>query len=262
MPELINSITLLNTTYQNRSDILDVDLVYTPWQNNDMSSAFVNCFNLTDVMHINNNITNMFQSFKFCTNLINAPTIPNSVSDLSWAFSYCNSLVNAPIIPNSVSNMSGAFSFCVNLVNTPVIPENVNNIERIFKGCFSLVNAPTIPNSVTNVDGMFDSCSNLTGEISIESENVTSAIMCFWNTSLDKDVYIPFKNNGEYTQTYNAFINAGYTTDPTNRVNGVLLIDVNYNPLADYEYTKNESNDVLLTRYIGTELHVVVPTVE
>ena len=42
----------------------------------------------------------------------------------------------------------------------------------------------------------------------------------------NKNVYIPFMyQNGEYTETYNSFINAGYNT--VSRRYGVLLKDYN-----------------------------------
>ena len=283
MAELINSITLLNTTYQNRSDILDVDLVYTPWQNNDMSSAFVNCTNLTDVFNINQNVTNMANAFNGCSNLVNAPvmpdgitdinntfqnctslrnvtTLPNSVTNVAATFAYCSSLVNAPVIHNGITDMDSTFWECTRLANIAEIPNSVISLNYTFYGCYNLVNAPEIPNSVTFMSSTFSNCVNLTGDIYIQSENITNAINCFKNTTLNKDVYIPVQNNGVNTATYNAFKEAGYSR--STRVNGVLLKDLNYDPLIDYEYTKNETNDVLLTKYIGYELHVVVPTVE
>ena len=60
--------------------------------------------------------------------------------------------------------------------------------------------------------------------IIIHSENITDASVVFYNTPLNKDVYIPFTyENGEYTYTFTQY----YSTDETNRINGVLLKDIN-----------------------------------
>jgi hypothetical protein len=70
-------------------------------------------------------------------------------------------------------------------------------------------------------------CTNLIGNIYIGSENITNAEACFYNTALEKNVYIPFTYaNGVNTLTYNAFTNYGYL--PTERVvHGVQLFDLN-----------------------------------
>ena len=64
---------------------------------------------------------------------------------------------------------------------------------------------------------------------------------------------------GDYTRTYNSFINAGYSD--TVRVNGALLIDINDEgiDLGDYEFNMNLTRDVELTKYIGNDEIIVTP---
>ena len=85
----INSITLYNTTYQENVNITDVDLAFVSWTNNSMYRAFSNCYNLTNVTNINENVTNMSSSFWNCSSLVDAPVIPNSVTNMSRTFSIC-----------------------------------------------------------------------------------------------------------------------------------------------------------------------------
>jgi hypothetical protein len=74
----------------------------------------------------------------------------------------------------------------------------------------------------------FSYCWNLSGNIYIQSENISNAMNCFYNTSLTKNVYIPYTyENSEYTKTYNAFENARY--DENGTTNGVYLRDINSN---------------------------------
>ena len=75
------------------------------------------------------------------------------------------------------------------------------------------------------MDSTFISCYNLSGNIIIHSEFINNAYLMFYGTELEKNVYIPFQNNGVNTSTFNAFIAAGYST--TTRVNGALLFDIN-----------------------------------
>ena len=194
----VNAIT--NTTYTNCNTINSINLRNVPWVNNSIVSAFRNCTNLTQVTNINNNVTNMQSTFQNCIKLITIPTIPNGVTDIRDTFSYCTNLVNAPIIPNSVIEMASAFS-----------------------GCTNLTNIPEIPDSITNMSYTFSSCKKLTGDIYIRSNKITNAESCFFSTTLQKNIYIPFGDgNGAYSATYNAFINAGY--DEIGTQEGVILL--------------------------------------
>jgi hypothetical protein len=278
---------VVNTTFSNRADIKKVDCLYRPWNNNSMSNAFENCYNLISVIHINENVTNMYYTFSNCTNLINIPEIPDSVGNLEGAFYQCQKISNASIIsdnvvnlkktfsncynlqqaleiPDSVNDMNGTFQNCVNLIYVSKISNNVTNMQETFSGCSLLVNAPVIPNSVTDMNQTFYNCVNLIGDISIYSENITNANECFGETLLNKDVYIPFQNNGVNTKTYKAFTDAGYST--TTRVNGALLIDINKEyydiDLSEYDYTIDDNMVAHLTKYIGIKNGVIQPRIE
>ena len=256
-PVLPNGITTLYETFFGCMS-LDVNTVTIPNSVIYLTRTFGDCRGLTDAPLIPNSVTSMEATFTSCTNLVNAPIIPNNVTDINQIFTSCTNLVNAPIIPNNVTNMYGAFRLCNKLTEAPEIPNSVIDIAAAFMGCTNFVNAPIIPNNVTELTkeyswdtwALFKDCTNLRGNIYILSENIISANQCFYGTSLEKDVYIHFKNNGVYTSTYNAFITAGYSE--TERVHGALLIDIDDEgiDLSDYEYT-NVSNDITLEKYIG-----------
>jgi len=136
-------------------------------------------------------------------------------------------------------------------------------MEWSFYYCTNLVNAPDMSNanSLTNMASTFENCNNLVSNIIINSENIINAINCFNNTSLDKNVYIPFiYDNSEYTLTYNSFINAGYTNDPENRVNGVLLLDYQEYVLRDWSYTVLTDGRKKLYNYLGSDVNIIVPS--
>lgn len=211
--------------FKNKSHITFVDLHNKPWVANSMAFAFHNCTNLTTVTNIHNAVTNMYGTFEYCSSLVNAPTIPNSVSYLGGTFFGCTNLVNAPVIPNSITVLSSTFAQCSSLTDTPVIPNSVTSMSSTFANCSSLVNTTNIPDSVINMQNTFRYCTNLTGNINIISNQVTDAVNCFSNTSLTKNVYIPYYNNGIATTTYNSFTTAGY--DNAGTLNGVYLKDNN-----------------------------------
>ena len=206
----------------------------------DISGIFSWCYEgIRIAPNIPNTVVNMSGSFAGCSRLIVAPIIPNSVINLVSTFEDCHSLSNAPIIPNSVTNMCRTFSECYNLVNVPEIPDSVTNLSYTFNGCSRLINSSIIGNNVLDMTRCFSYCTNLTGDIVIYSENVNNISDCFYGTSLDKNVYIPYKNNGNYTQTYNTFINAGYSV--YKKVNGVLLKYSN-SPTIIFDVTPNTSD--------------------
>ena len=284
-----NSVIIRSDCFGSKSDLIDVvDLNDVPFENNDMSGAFFMFPYLINVSNINENTTNMAATFFSCDNLVNAPVLPNNLVDMYMTFAGCTNLVNAPAIPNSVVNMCQAFEQCNTITTTPEIPNSVTDLELAFGYCYNLVNTSTIPNSVvsmeatyfqcynltsapdmnnaTNVSimrGTFADCNNITGDIYIGSEIVSNAVNCFAGTSLTKNVYIPFKNGGVYTTTYNSFIAAGYDAEGTR--NGVYLKDINGGSgteidVSDYEYTLNDKT-VTLTKYVGAGGDVVIPNV-
>lgn len=220
--------------------------------------TFRNCTNITNInMTIPNSISSTYGTFYRCWNVVNFPSIPDSVVDMTGTFQQChNATLNNSHISNNVTQLYLCFQQCYNLSGDLIIPQTVVNMRGTFSqivnrsaninvdmdncinledmsDCFNkatfLTSAPNMYNcvNVQNVFNTFVNCQYLTGDIIFGSNQITNAIDCFNNTSLDKNVYIPFTyQNGDNTLTYNSFINAGYGTDPTNRVNGVCLYDL------------------------------------
>ena len=101
-----------------------------------------------------------------------------------------------------------------------------NNLDKAFANCYNLYRIDNISDSANSMVETFFNCVNLSGRINITSTEITNAQNCFGETSLEKNVYIPFMyENGVNTLTYNAFIEAGYST--SERKDGVLLMDIN-----------------------------------
>lgn len=91
--------------------------------------------------------------------------------------------------------------FCIS--NSPLSPVSVNNIS----------------NTITNFyEGLWGR-RNLSGNLYIHSSNITNAYNAFSDLYNTLNVYFPFKyENGEYTATYNSFINQTY--------NGITYKDI------------------------------------
>lgn len=221
-----NSVTSIVYTFYNcnftTSPILPDSVV-------NMTNTFRWCHNLTSVSSFPTNVTNMHYTFGNCSNLITVPQLPNSVTDGAGTFSDCINLDFPNTFTLENTNISTAvcmFLNCTNMKNTPVaLPNTIEYMGSMFRYCTNITSSPNIPSQVGNVYGTFAYCTNLTGNIYIHSEHIWNARTCFDGTTLTKNVYIPFQNNGVNTATYNAFINAGYTTTGTK--NGVYLKDIN-----------------------------------
>ena len=232
----VNGYDVVNTTFENKEHIKSVDCLYRDWSNNSMDYAFKDCINLLSVTNINQNISSMVGTFENCYNMATQPIIPDSVVNMHQTFYNCSLLLSGRI-SNNAQDLSQAFYNCSNITQFPNITNTVNMYQS------------------------FDGCSNIYGDIYIHSEIITNAVNCFSNTSLEKNVYIPFQNNGVNTLTYNSFINAGYKTDQ--RVNGVLLFDINDEgiDLSDYEYFIDSNKIAHLIKYIGSNTDVIQPKI-
>ena len=216
------------------------------FENSNMLNTFYYCDTIKYVVGIPNTVTTMDSTFHLCKNLTQAPVIPNSVTDMHSTFSGCYNLTQAPVIPNSVTTMYSTFSSCHNLTQAPEIPDSVTDMGRTFYNCYNLTQAPEIPNSVTNMSFTFSNCSitqapeipnsvtnmsftfmgcgSLTGNIIIQSSNISNFANCFSGTTKTKTVYIPFTyENGVNTKTYNSAFN---TTTGINGKNGVTVYDI------------------------------------
>lgn len=223
-PVLPDSVTNMNETFCQCYHLTTVP--HLPNSVTDMDSAFMSCSNMLDAPDFTNctNLVNMDHVFMQCYNLVNGPTvIPNSVTSMVGTFSKCYNMVSGPVaIPDSVLNMYMTFVWDNSITSAPTIGNNVESVSWAFRGCSNLTSAPNIPASVTNMYYTFGDCVNITGNIYIHSNNISSASSCFYNTSAQKNVYIPFKySNGVNSKTYNSFISAGYKTDGS--VCGVYL---------------------------------------
>jgi hypothetical protein len=224
-PVIPNSVTDMDGTFFGCSNLVNTPVI--PNSVIDMSYIFYDCENLVTAPVIPDSVLKMAGTFYFCYNLSNISKLSNNVITLTNTFLHCYNLVNAPVIPNSVIDMNWTFAYCYNLKNVPSLINctNLTDMSHAFLACENLVTAPVIPNSVINMGHTFDYCENLTGNIYIYSEQVSNIQDCFFYSSLDKDVYIPFTYaNGEFTTTYNTFTQY---YSPTNRRSGVLLFDIN-----------------------------------
>ena len=211
-----------------------------------MFGSFFDCRNLPATPIIPDSVTNMAGTFHGCDNITNISNLPPNVVNLgaggtdmlpeipgnthvigSGTFAYCRSLPveNVPTIPNSVLDMTATFAGCISFNATPILPQNVINIAECFMDCTNITEvSSSIPMSVTNMCNTFSNCANLTGDINIEALEVANVANCFYNTSITKNVYIPYTyTNGIFTTTYNTFTSAGYTANSATSKEGVLL---------------------------------------
>ena len=138
------------TFYENKY-ITSIDLSNTPWYNNDMSSAFSNCTNLTTVSGINDAVTNMDDTFRYCTSLTNVATLPTSVTNLAGTFYNCTSLTNVVALPTSVTDLDFTFYNCTSLTGNIVINSSVVTNAKLCFGNTTLPKYVYIPyNSTTH----------------------------------------------------------------------------------------------------------------
>lgn len=170
---------------------------------------------------------NMAYTFNNCQNLISVGNIPNTVTNMRCCFFHCANLTQVGDTPGVITNLPdsvivarAAFSECLNLPHLPFPGNSVTDLDNYAFNCQKITSYNYyFPMSVQRMNQTFWNCQNLTGDIYIKSNQVGYATNCFMNTSLPKNVYIPFKYaNDVYTQTYNTF-NAIYGTG----ANGVTL---------------------------------------
>ena len=185
-------ISDIDRPFQDKNFIHTVDLRNTSFLNNSMQYAFDGCNSLTSVSNIPNNITNMAYAFSGCINLTTTPTIPDSVRDLNHGFHKSKKLTSISTQATHIYNYYSAFSQCDGLTVAPTLSNDAADCSLAFSFCENLTTAPIIPASVSNIPYMFTSCPNLTGNVYISSYDIRTATQCFNNTSLQKNVFIPF----------------------------------------------------------------------
>ncbi len=234
-PVLGNSVTNIANAFNGCSRLTSTPTFPNTMVN--MANAFCGCYSLTTAANIPDNVTNLHETFYLCENLVSAPRLPNndSIDTLSMTFYGCKKITDAPVLPNII-DLESTFMSCTNLVNAPVIPNSVISITGAFSGCSSLVNAPVIPERVNYCQFAFDNCSNLTGDVRFLSKEIVNVKNLFANTTLTKNVYIPYTyENRVNTTTYNTFIAAGY--DENGTLEGVHLMDSSENCAITFSLT-------------------------
>ena len=194
--------------FNNASNLKTIALYSRPFNSTTQAPSFQNCTNLQVIQGLNlSGVTNMYSTFYNCANLNQNIQIPNSVISMYYTFYHCYNF-NQPI----------------------TIPNSVTNIRSTFAGCSNLNQRIIIGNSVTNMYCTFLDCYNLGKNVTILSNQVADTRQCFYNTSLPKNVYIPFKySNGVNSATFNSFVAAGYLTSAgaSTGQNGVTVRDLN-----------------------------------
>ena len=180
-----------NTPFYNNPSAVSVDLQNVPFVNNNMSNAFYNCQNLTSVVGINQNVTNMFYTFYNCYNLNQNIQIPNNVTNMAYTFWNCTNFNQNIQIPSGVTNMAYTFWNCSNLNQNIQIPNSITNMYQTFSFCYSLNQNIQIPNSVTDMPRTFSDCYNLNQNIQIPN-SVTDMPHTFYScTNLNQNIQIP-----------------------------------------------------------------------
>ena len=253
-PVIPNSVTNMFYSFSSCYNLVNAPVI--PNSVTDMTSTFYNCTKLINAPEIPNSVTTMDSTFHSCSNLVNAPAIPNSVASMTQTFMGCSNLSHAPEIPNSVTVMFQTFQNCYSLVNGPDMNNatNVTNMRETFQNCSGLVTAPSIPQNVAGLLKTFKNCSSLTGDIFIHPENISTISGCFDNTSLDKNVYIPFYYQESFTRNLYGWDCSGWDSSTEELLEFPLY--------TDYDYTSETrnisdiiiyySNGIVDTRWFGS----------
>ena len=195
-----------------------------------MEGTFQNCVNLNTYISIPDNVTNVTDCFNGCKRLDKAPSFSLSSSITSAIRTFKNTAIKNDIyLPSGVVDMTEAYNGCRYMLRSTHLPSSVQILEKTFYNCSNLNLIGEIPESVTNMKECFYNCDSLYGKIVINSKNITDATNCFFlpnSVVKDRNVYIPFEDNGTTTATYKAFTNAGYSS--LERKDGVLLIPIDH----------------------------------
>lgn len=257
--DIPNSVYSINYAFYNCKSLMSPPNISTAVT--DMYYTFVNCSNLRKLPDIPNSVRKMNGIFENCILITEMSNISEGVIEMEFTYQNCTNLITTKPLPESATYLRYTFYSCVNLTQVPSISRNATRLDGVYYNCKNLVTAPVIPNTVYSIYQCFINCYNLTGDILIMCNSLYGADSVhdiFKGTSLTKNVYIPFTyDNGVNSATYNAFINAGYTTDGS--VNGVYLKDLDtYMSTHNFTYTTSGTN-VTLTNYTGSSNTVTIP---
>ena len=251
------------------------------------SIAFYNCFDLTSVT-IPNSVTWIGSSFISCFGLTSV-NIPNSVTSIGgYAFSNCTSLTTVTISESVTKIGSDAFYLCPNLVfneydnayylgnaenqylalikakSTDITSCEINDKCKIiedgaFNNCTSLTSI-SIPKSITLIGGsVFKNCSGLT------SLNIPNSVTSIGDNAFNgcnnlNSVFVP---NTVSSIGWYAFEGVGkviYSGTANGSPWGAQSVS-SYSSGFKFKVDENNSNEVQVTKYEGTDYVVVIPSI-
>ena len=211
-------------------------------------------FEDNSIKYFGNTVRYMYRN---CTNLVSVPNLQEGLTDMSYIYYGCKSLRNVPVIPNSISNVQFSYAY-TNIPQAPVIPTMVDNLYFTFAGT-PITRFNVVKNNIKNISYTFAEATKLTGDIVIEAEDIPVSAMrnCFLNTSLPKDVYVPYVNTGDsyantvaaaYHNSFGIFDKCGVT---------VHYASENWDP-NEWDYDETDEK-ITLNKYIGSKTDVTVP---
>lgn len=155
--------------------------------------------------------------------------IPFFNGNMSSAFWNCQNLTSVSNINPSITNMATTFAMCQKLKQGVQVPDSVEYMDYTFAYCSNFSQPIQIPSTAQSLGQTFDGCTNFSDDVIVYSNKIYNARGIFNNTSLSKNIYIPFKySNGINSATFNSFVSAGYLTSAgvsTGR-NGVTVHDL------------------------------------
>ena len=131
------------------------------FEDNDMTLAFADCYNLESVSGIPDSVMIMNNTFFRCSSLTKVDKLPLNLKELDGAFFHCTSLEEIPQIPNGVNRIRGCFEECEKLKRGPDIPDGVTDISFLFSNCINLTEIGRIPDTVNSMKNTFKNCENL-----------------------------------------------------------------------------------------------------
>ena len=130
-PIIPNGVTNLTSAFANTAIVTMPEI---PDSVTIMNDTFGNCTNLINFKSLPKNLENAMSCFKGCTNLKIAPQIPSKVTNMSNTFYNCTALQEIPYIPEGVMDMTSTFQGCTNLTNIDIkIPSSVKNLSHTFR---------------------------------------------------------------------------------------------------------------------------------
>lgn len=206
------------------------------------------------IKYFGNTVRYMFRN---CPNLVSVPDLQEGLTDMSYIYYGCQSLQNVPAIPNSISNIQFSYAY-TDIREVPTIPTTVDSLYFTFAGS-KIKSFPEITNNIKNIAYAFAEAQQLTGDIYIHAEDFPVSAMrnCFLNTSKEKNVYIPYINNGNsYANTMAAAYHNSFGI--FDRCGVTVYYDSGAWNSSDWEYDEDDTG-ITLRRYIGNNPNAIVP---